>query len=170
MTPTLPHGCRSIRSHGKGKDKYDNVRLGLNSRLDTLQAAILREKLRILDDELEARERIAQRYTALLNGAVETPAVPNSTRSAWALYTIMADRRNRLRAALKAEGIPTAVYYPNPLHRQSAYAHGPMPQGGLPETDKAAGRVLSLPMHPYLQEATQDRIVDAVRRFTGSVA
>ena len=161
---------RSIRSHGKGSDKYENVRLGLNSRLDTLQAAILREKLRILEDEIEARERIAQRYTALLNGAVETPAVPNSTRSAWALYTIMADRRDRLRAALKTEGIPTAVYYPNPLHRQPAYAHGPMPQGGLPETDKAAGRVLSLPMHPYLQEATQDRIVDTVRRFTGSVA
>ena len=161
---------RSIRSHGKGSDKYDNVRLGLNSRLDTLQAAILREKLRILDDEIEARERIAQRYTALLNGAVEAPAVPNSTRSAWALYTIMNDRRDALQAALKAHGIPTAIYYPNPLHRQPAYAHGPMPQGGLPETDKAAGRVLSLPMHPYLQEATQDRIVDAVRRFTGSVA
>ena len=161
---------RSIRSHGKGSDKYDNIRLGLNSRLDTLQAAILREKLRILDDEIEARERIAQRYTALLDGAVEPPTVPNSTRSAWALYTIMTDRRDGLQVALKAEGIPTAVYYPNPLHRQSAYAHGPMPQGGLPETDKAADRVLSLPMHPNLEDAVQDRIVDSIGRCIRSVS
>ena len=161
---------RSIRYHGKGSDKYDNVRVGLNSRLDTLQAAILREKLSILDDEIEARERIAQRYSALLDGAVETPAVPNSTRSAWALFTIMTDRRDALQVALKAQGIPTAVYYPNPLHRQSAYGHGLMPEEGLPATDKVAGRILSLPMHPYLQEAVQDRIVDAIRRFTGTVA
>ena len=161
---------RSIRYHGKGSDKYDNVRLGLNSRLDTLQAAILREKLRILDEEIEARERIAQRYTALLNGAVETPTVPNSTRSAWALYTIMADRRDRLRAALKAEGIPTAVYYPNPLHRQSAYSHGSTPRGGLPATEKAAVRVLSLPMYPYLKEAVQDRIVNAIRKLVEAPA
>ena len=161
---------RSIRYHGKGSDKYDNVRVGLNSRLDTLQAAILREKLSILDDEIEARERIAQRYSALLDGAVETPAVPNSTRSAWALFTIMTDRRDALQVALKAQGIPTAVYYPNPLHRQSAYGHGLMPEEGLPATDKVAGRILSLPMHPYLQDAVQDRIVDAIRRFTGTVA
>ena len=156
---------RSIRYHGKGADKYDNVRVGLNSRLDTLQAAILREKLRILDDEIEARERIAQRYTALLDGAVETPAVPNSTCSAWAQYTIMVDGRDELQAALKAQGIPTAVYYPNPLHRQSAYGHGLMPEEGLPATDRAPGWILSLPMHPYLEEAVQDRIVDAIREF-----
>ena len=161
---------RSIRSHGKGSDKYDNVRLGLNSRLDTLQAAILREKLRILDEEIEARARIAQRYTALLNGAVETPAVPNSTRSAWALYTIMTDRRDTLQAELKAQGIPTAVYYTNPLHRQIACNHGPTPKGGLPATDRAASRVLSLPMHPYLHEVVQDRIVDSIGRCIRSVS
>ena len=161
---------RSIRSHGKGSDKYENVRLGLNSRLDTLQAAILREKLRILDDEIEARERIAQRYTALLDGAVETPAVPNSTRSAWALYTIMADRRDALRTALKAQGIPTAVYYPNPLHRQPAYIHGSTPTGGLLATEKAAARVLSLPMYPYLEDAVQDRIVNAIRELVEAPA
>ena len=161
---------RSIRYHGKGKDKYDNVRVGLNSRLDTLQAAILREKLRILDDEIAARERIAQRYTASLVGAVETPAIPNSTRSAWAQYTIRTDRRSALQASLKAQGIPSAVYYPNPLHRQSAYGHGLVPEEGLPVTDRASGRILSLPMHPYLDDAAQDRIVGAIRRFTASTA
>ena len=156
---------RSIRVHGKGKDKYDNVRIGVNSRLDTLQAAILREKLLILEDEIEARERVAQRYTALLAGTVETPTVPNSTRSAWALYTILTDRRDAVQAALKEKGIPAAVYYANPLHRLPAYAHGLTPKEGLPTTDRAAARVLSLPMHPYLEDATQDRIVDAVQEL-----
>ena len=159
---------RSLRYHGKGRDKYDNVRVGLNSRLDTLQAAILREKLRILDEEIEARERIAHRYSALLDGAVETPKIPNSTCSAWAQYTIMAERRDELQAALRAQGIPSAVYYPNPLHRQSAYGHGLVPARGLPVTDRAARRILSLPMHAYLEEAIQDRIVDAIRTFVAS--
>ena len=158
---------RSIRYHGKGQDKYDNVRVGLNSRLDTIQAAILREKLRILDDEMEAREWVAQRYSALLDGAVETPTVPNSTRPAWAQYTIMTDRRDTLQAALTTQGIPTAVYYPNPLHRQSAYSHGLVPEEGLPATDGVAGRILSLPMHPYLEAGVQDRIVDAIRWLSG---
>ena len=161
---------RSLRYHGKGADKYDNVRVGLNSRLDTLQAAILREKLRILDDELEARERVAQRYAALLAGAVETPTVPNSTRSAWAQYTIRTDQRDALQSELKQQDIPTAVYYPNPLHRQSAYRHGLTPEGGLPATDRIAGRILSLPMHPYLEDAVLDRIVDAIRGFVESAA
>ena len=156
---------RSVRYHGKGHDKYDNVRVGLNSRLDTLQAAILREKLRILDEEMEARERIAQRYSALLDATVETPTVPNSTRSAWAQYTIMTAGRDALQAALKKQRIPTAVYYPNPLHRQSAYGHGLIPEEGLPTTDRVAGQILSLPMHPYLENPVQDRIVDAIRGF-----
>ena len=163
----LAERLRSIRYHGKGHDKYDNVRVGLNSRLDTLQAAILREKLSILDNEMEARERVAQRYTALLGSSVETPTVPNSTRSAWAQYTIMTDRRDTLQAALKAQGIPTAVYYPNPLHRQSAYGHGLVPDEGLPATDGVTARILSLPMHPYLEAAVQGRIVDAIRWFSG---
>lgn len=161
---------RSVRYHGKGRDKYDNVRIGLNSRLDTLQAAILREKLRILDDEIDARDRIARRYTALLNGAVETPKIPNSTRSAWAQYTIMTERRDDLQAALKARDIPAAVYYPNPLHRQSAYGHGLVPDDGLPVTDRATRRILSLPMHPYLRESVQDRIVDAICTLVASPA
>ena len=163
---------RSLRFHGKGAGKYDNVRAGLNSRLDTLQAAILREKLRILDDEIEARERVAQRYAAFLDGAVETPVVPNDCRSAWAQYTVTtgSGHRDALQAALKERGIPTAIYYPKPLHRQPAYARGPMPAGGLPMTDRAAGRVLSLPMHPYLEESVQDRIADAIRRFVRAAA
>lgn len=159
---------RSIRVHGKGADKYDNVRVGLNSRLDTLQAAILRKKLLVLEEEIEARERVAQRYTGRLDGAAETPTIPNSTRSAWAQYTILADRRDALQAALKEKGIPTAVYYAKPLHRQPPYAHGLVPDDGLPETDRAADRVLSLPMHPYLEPEVQDRIVDAVRELTGA--
>ena len=164
----LAERLRSIRYHGKGHDKYDNVRVGLNSRLDTLQAAILREKLSILNDEMEARERVAQRYTALLGSSVETPTVPNSTRSAWAQYTIMTDRRDTLQAALKAQGIPTAVYYPNPLHRQSAYGHGLVRDEGLPATDGVAARILSLPIHPYLEEEVQNRIVAAMREFLGA--
>ena len=161
---------RSLRYHGKGRDKYDNVRVGLNSRLDTLQAAILREKLRILDEEIEAREGIAQRYSALLDGAVEPPRIPNSTRSAWAQYTIVTERRDELQAALKAQSIPSAVYYPNPLHRQSAYGHGLVSDDGLPATDRASRRILSLPMHPYLGEEVQDRIVGAIREFIESSA
>ena len=156
---------RSFRYHGKGIDKYDNVRVGLNSRLDTLQAAILREKLRILEDEIESRERIAQRYSALLDGTVETPTIPNSTRSAWAQYTIGTDQRDAMQATLRAQGIPTAVYYPNPLHRQSAYGHGLMPDDGLPATEYATARILSLPMHPYLDEASQMRIVTSILEF-----
>ena len=159
---------RSLRIHGKGTDKYDNVRAGLNSRLDALQAAILREKLRIFENELAARERIARRYTALLDGAVETPVVPNGVRSAWALYSIMTDRRDAMRSSLEAKGIPTGVYYAKPLHRQPACAHGLAPEEGLPATERATARVLSLPMHPYLDEATQDWIVDAIHAFTGT--
>ena len=156
---------RSIRYHGKGHDKYDNVRVGLNSRLDTLQAAILREKLRILDEETDTRERVAQRYTALLAGAVETPAVPNSTRSAWAQYTIMTDRRDALQAAMKAHGIPTAVYYPNPLHRQSPYGHGLIPDDGLPVTEQISNKILSLPIHAYLEEEVQNRLIHTMANF-----
>ena len=154
---------RSIRYHGKGEDKYDNVRVGLNSRLDTMQAAILREKLAILENETDARERIAQRYTELLDGAAETPTIPNSTRSAWAQYTIMTDRRGELQTELRAQGIPTAVYYPSPLHRQSAYRDGLVPEAGLPVTDEVVARILSLPMHSYLVEELQDRICHAIR-------
>lgn len=145
--------------------KYLNVRIGMNSRLDTIQAAVLLEKLAIFDDEIAARNRIAARYNAHLAGAVSTPHVIDGGISIWAQYTVESDHRDALLAHLKAAGVPTAVYYPIPIHRQRPYARFPAP-GGLPVTDAASARVLSLPMHPYLDEATQDRIIAAVTSFT----
>jgi dTDP-4-amino-4,6-dideoxygalactose transaminase len=157
---------RSLRMHGHGTDKYDNVRIGLASRLDTMQAAILIEKLKIFPEEIEARDRVARRYSDALAGVAITPAVPAGSRSVWAQYTIRVSngRRDTLALALKAEGIPTAIYYPIPLHRQQAYKHYPVGDGGVAVSDKLAAEVISLPMHAYLDEPTQDRIIAAVRR------
>ena len=144
--------------------KYLNMRVGMNSRMDTIQAAVLLQKLAIFGDEIEARNRVAGRYAEALSDVVTTPAVIKGGRSVWAQYTIETDDRDGLAAHLRAEQIPTAVYYPVPLHRQAPYAHYPQP-GGLRVTDAKAGRVLSLPMHAYLDEPTQDRIVTAIRNF-----
>ena len=157
----------SLRNHGAGVDKYDNVRIGLNSRLDTIQAAILLEKLKVFPAEIEARNRVADRYAEGLAGAVVTPTVIRGGRSTWAQYTIETEDRDGLGAALKAQGIPTATYYPRPLHTQTAYRHYPVGGNGLPVTMEKAGRVISLPMHADLDEATQDRIMAAVRAFVG---
>ncbi len=161
---------RSLRMHGHGSDKYDNVRIGLASRLDTMQAAILIEKLKIFPDEIEARDRIARRYSEGLAGIAITPTVPAGSTSVWAQYTIRvaAGRRDKLAAALKAEGIPTAIYYPIPLHRQQAYKHYPVGGGGVAVSDRLAAEVISLPMHAYLDAPTQDRIIDATRRALGT--
>jgi len=157
---------RSLRMHGQGSDRYDNVRIGLASRLDTIQAAILIEKLKIFPDEIVARDRVARRYSKALSDVVTTPSVPAGMSSVWAQYTvrIAGGKRNALAAALKAEGIPTAIYYPIPLHLQQAYKHYPVGEGGVAVSDRLAGEVISLPMHAYLDEPTQDRIVAAVRR------
>ena len=157
---------RSLRMHGQGSDRYDNVRIGLASRLDTVQAAILIEKLKIFPDEIEARDRVARRYSEGLAGAAITPTVPAGSMSVWAQYTIRVPdgRRDGLAVALKAEGIPTAIYYPIPLHRQQAYKHYPVGEGGVAVSDKLAAEVISLPMHAYLDAPTQDRIIDATRR------
>lgn len=157
---------RSLRMHGHGKDKYDNIRIGLASRLDTVQAAILIEKLKIFPDEIEARQRIARRYSAGLAGIAIVPTVPAGTSSVWAQYTlrITGGRRDGLAASLKAEGIPTAIYYTLPLHSQQAYKHYPIGKGGVAVSDLLASEAISIPMHPYLDEPTQDRIIDAVRR------
>jgi dTDP-4-amino-4,6-dideoxygalactose transaminase len=156
---------KSLRNHGAGADRYDNVRVGMNGRLDTIQAAVLIEKLKIFADEIEARDQIARRYNALLRGAVTVPQVFEGYRSVWAQYTIRvpASRREGFATALRAQGIPTAMYYPTPTHRQTAYRDYPLADGGLPVTDRLAEEVISLPMHAYLDEATQDRIVTAVR-------
>src|SRR5215471_2758455 len=155
----------SLRIHGQGTDKYDNVRVGLNGRMDTLQAAILLEKLRIFPDEIERRNRIASRYSAGLARIVRVPELMEHTRSVWAQYTIHvpAARRNGLAAALKARGIPTAVYYSVPLHRQTAYRAYPVAGNGLPVSERIADRVISLPMHPYLEESEQDRVIEAIK-------
>ncbi len=157
---------RSLRMHGHGGDKYDNVRIGLASRLDTVQAAILIEKLKIFPDEIDARNRVARRYSEALADIAIVPTVPAGLTSVWAQYTlrISGGRRDAFAAALKAEGIPTAIYYPIPLHRQQAYKHYPVGLGGVAVSDRLAAEVISLPMHAYLDAPTQDRIIDAVRR------
>jgi dTDP-4-amino-4,6-dideoxygalactose transaminase len=156
---------RSLRFHGKGSYKYDNVRVGVNSRLDTIQAAVLIEKLKVYADEIEQRQVVAARYTAALKDLVTTPYVMPDSVSTWAQYTIRIDagRRDAFQAALKAKGVPTTVYYPKPLHQQTAYKHFPVAGNGLPISERVAQEVVALPMHPYLDEATQDYIIAAVR-------
>jgi len=160
----------SLRVHGQGADRYDNVRIGLAARLDTIQAAVLIEKLKIFPDEIAERNRIAQRYSQHLSDVVTVPRVPGGMTSVWAQYTIRikAGSRDAFAAALKAEGIPTAIYYPKPLHRQEAYRHFPADERGLPVSDRIAEEVISLPMHAYLDATTQDRIIAAVRRAVGN--
>jgi UDP-2-acetamido-2-deoxy-ribo-hexuluronate aminotransferase len=153
---------RSIRAHGKGLGKYDIVRVGMNGRLDTLQAAILLPKLAVLDDELEVRERLADRYDAQLPEAVTTPARQAGKTSAWAQYSILLDDRDRVTAAMGEAGIPTAVYYPLPMHLQPAYADFGDGKGSLPVSESLSRRIMSLPMHPYLDESTIDRICTAL--------
>jgi dTDP-4-amino-4,6-dideoxygalactose transaminase len=157
---------KSVRVHGGGSDKYDNVRLGLTARLDTIQAAVLIEKLKIFRDEIATRNRVARRYSEALKDVATVPAVPDGYESVWAQYTIRLapGKRDGLARALQAEGIPTAIYYARPLHKQTAYRNFPVAQAGLQVSERLADEVISLPMHAYLDEATQDRIVDAVKR------
>jgi len=152
--------------HGQGTDKYDNVRVGMNARLDTIQAAILIEKLAIFADEIVARDRVAARYAQELGDLVAAPRVPDGLSSVWAQYTVRLPAgvdRDAVAARLKAAGVPSAVYYVKPLHRQPAYQHHPAAGNGLPVSDRLAGEVLSLPMHPYLDETTQDRVIAGLR-------
>ena len=169
MTSGLAEILRSLRVHGQGSDKYDNVRIGQTSRLDTIQAAVLIEKLKIFPDEIAARGAVARRYAEGLADVATVPQVPVGSTSVWAQYTIRlpSGRRDALAAALKAQGIPTAIYYPKPLHRQQAYRHFPVAEGGLAVSDRLADEVISLPMHAYLDAPTQDRIIAAVRSALG---
>ena len=153
----------SLRVHGKGEDKYDNVRIGLNARLDTIQAGVLLAKLEIFEDEIQARNRIAAAYGDLLGDMVTVPSLAEDCSSAWAQYTIRSERRDLIKAKLAEAGIPSAVYYVKPLHRQTAYRDFPIAGNGCPVADKACQEVLSLPMHPYLDEETQARIADVMR-------
>jgi dTDP-4-amino-4,6-dideoxygalactose transaminase len=157
----------SIRVHGKGSDKYDNVRVGLNGRLDTLQAAILIEKLKIFPREILARRLVADRYHKGLQGVVKVPSLVPGMNSVWAQYTIRlpAHKRDALAAHLKNRGIPTAIYYPKPLHFQTAYLNCATAGNGLPISEKLPGEVLSLPMHPYLETGVQDMIIASICEF-----
>lgn len=159
---------RSIRIHGKGSYKYDNVRIGWNSRLDTIQAAVLKVKFKAFKEyELAAVNRAADRYTELLKGIVETPVVPNGFYSSWAQYTVKLvskEVRDGLQEFLKAKAIPSMVYYPKPMHCQKAFQDVPA-YVACTETDKLCETVLALPMHPYLSEADQNYVCMAIKEF-----
>ncbi len=164
---------RSIRVHGQGDNKYDNVRIGINGRLDTLQAAILLAKFEIFPREIGLRQDVARRYTELLtphSSRLTPPAVPGDSKSAWAQYSLLARdgaERTFLMAKLKEAGIPTAIYYPKPLHRQTAFAGLGYQGGDFPVSDDCARRIFSLPMHPYLAAEDQRRIADILRGESG---
>lgn len=151
---------RQISRHGQDR-RYHHIRVGVNSRLDTLQAAILLPKLAILENEIHQRQRVAERYTQLLNkaGIDSAPYVAAGNTSAWAQYTVQVAQREQVQAKLQAAGIPTAVHYPIPLNKQPAVADA---AAQLPVGDEVAQLVMSLPMHPYLSVADQERIVDAL--------
>lgn len=154
---------RSIRFHGMGANQYDNVRTGITGRLDTIQAAVLRCKLKLLDQEIAARQNVADRYTSALGDHLATPAIPGNCQSAWAQYTLRGGNRDGLRKALEAEKIPSAVYYSCPLHLQPAFRDADGAGVSMPVSEKLSEEVFSLPMHPYLSESDQDRIIDTLR-------
>ncbi|MFC3078508.1 DegT/DnrJ/EryC1/StrS family aminotransferase [Phenylobacterium terrae] len=168
------HG-QAVKSDVEGREfahdpRYLNLRIGMNSRMDTLQAAVLLEKLKIFEDEIRLRNEVADRYAQALSDVVKVPTVIEGGRSVWAQYTIETPDRDALAAHLKSRDVPTAVYYPIPIHQQAVYAGFPKAPGGLPVTEAKSGVVISLPMHPYLEPQVQSQIIDAVRSFHGKAA
>ena len=159
---------KSIHVHGEGTDRYENVRIGTNSRLDSIQAVILSEKLKIFPDEIAAREKVAQRYHAALSKSnrIHVQTIIPGVQSVWAQYVIVVPDRAKVQADLKAQGIPTAVYYPIPLSKQKGYAH--YPSAPTPVSEKLSTNVVALPMHPYIDEPTQDRVIAAVLESVGT--
>ena len=155
----------SIRLHGKGSQKYDNVRIGLNSRLDTIQAAILIEKLKIFPQELGMRAEIANRYSEFLNDICSVPRLIDGNSSAWAQYTLKLAERDNIQNELKRNGIPSVIYYPIPLSKQTGYSHYPVVSKGAGSSELLAKQVLSLPMHPYLLVDAQNNIIKALRHI-----
>ena len=155
----------SVRVHGKGSDKYDNIRIGLNGRCDTLQAAILLAKFDIFPEEIDLRQQVAMRYTELLSDAesITCPYVAEGCTSAWAQYSILSGKRSEIQNALKDEGIPTAIYYPTPLHLQTAYNYLGYGAGDFAVSEEKAIMIFSLPMHPYLKEKDQAQIAEIIR-------
>jgi|UniRef100_A0A7C3SHL2 UDP-2-acetamido-2-deoxy-ribo-hexuluronate aminotransferase len=158
----LAEVLRSIRVHGQGAHRYDHVRLGLNGRFDSLQAAVLLAKLEIFDQEAAARQAVARRYHEGLKDRVVVPYVSLDCTSIWAQYSVLSPRRDELRIRLQAADIPTAIYYPKPLHLQPAFAHLGYHPGDFPVSEETARRIFSLPMHPYLSIEDQDFIIETL--------
>jgi UDP-2-acetamido-2-deoxy-ribo-hexuluronate aminotransferase len=166
----IANSLRSIRVHGKGTHKYDNMRIGINGRLDTLQAAILNTKFKLFPKEVELRQQVAQRYSDLLSksgNCVITPHVPEGFKSAWAQYSVLAKDQNhrlKIQEKLKAENIPTAIYYPKPLHLQTAFSNLGYTEGCFPVSEDCSNRIFSLPMHPYLKAEDQEKIATVINK------
>ena len=150
---------KSLRIHGQGSDKYENVRIGINGRMDTLQAAVLLAKMEIFDKELEMRQAVAQRYSQALASSFTIPTIPAAHRSAWAQYSLQHHKRDEVILKLKKVGIPSAIYYPKPLHMQKAFASLGYEKGQIPVAEDIATKIFSLPMHPYLEEKDQAEII-----------
>jgi dTDP-4-amino-4,6-dideoxygalactose transaminase len=160
----------SVRIHGKGSDKYDNIRVGINGRLDTFQAAVLLAKFSLFPEEVTLRQQVAERYSSLLagNGSIVVPYIPQGFLSVWAQYSLLARngfQRSAIQGALQKEGIPTAIYYPKPLHVQTAFAALDYRPEDFPVSADCAERIFSLPMHPYLKEGDQKKIADVINRI-----
>jgi len=163
----LAEALKSIRVHGQGADRYEVARIGINGRLDSIQAAILSVKLSIFDEELEAREGISRVYDEALKDLVTVPKRADGLQSAWAQYTTKTDRRAAVQEKLAAAGIPTMIYYPKPMHLQTPYAPYGGGEGSLPVSETLCDEVMSLPMHPYLSDNDAKRIAAAVRDALG---
>lgn len=153
---------KSLRVHGKGKDKYDNVNIGMNSRLDTIQAAVLIEKLKVFPQELDARDKLASHYAEALQGKYKTPVVPAGYFSSWAQYTILTDNRDSVMKKCKEQDVPTMVYYITCLHLQTAFEKLGYREGDFPVAEKLSKSVLSLPMHPYMTQDIFEKIIKAL--------
>jgi UDP-2-acetamido-2-deoxy-ribo-hexuluronate aminotransferase len=167
--PGLADLLDSIRNHGKGEHKYENVRIGINGRLDTLQAAVLLAKFEIFPEEIELRRQVAEHYSRLLagNSSLTLPRIPHHGKSVWAQYSLLArdnEHRTRLQESLKEAGIPAVVYYPLPLHLQAAFSHLGYQAGEFPTSEDCASRIFSLPMHPYLRKEDQERIAKSIMK------
>ena len=161
---------RSCRIHGMGRTRYENIRIGMTARLDTMQAAVLDAKLDIFADELIRRQQVADRYAAMLGHLVETPRLAVAATSSWAQYTVKLPQgadRERIASVMKMHDVPTAVYYPVPMHEQPPYRHFPVAGGGLDVTSDLCARVLALPMHPYLEEPVQEQVAAALTAALG---
>ncbi len=161
---------RSCRIHGMGRTRYENIRIGMTARLDTMQAAVLDAKLDIFADELISRQQVADRYAAMLGHIVETPRLAAAATSSWAQYTVKLPQgadRERIASVMKMHDVPTAVYYPVPMHEQPPYRHFPVAGGGLDVTSDLCARVLALPMHPYLEEPVQEQVAAALTAALG---